>query len=172
MKILIFKLKRLKTGGSLVVRMETEDFFNFFKKLPAINQHFVGVFPIVKLPTSMKKRTFLICNLDPSWKGGSHWITFFKTATNECEIFDSLGFRPETVVPYLKFKQKLSLVTSPTVLQSENSKLCGKFCITFCVERLLNPDLELDHLLEEVFSSDLNKNDEIVITFCNKIIYS
>ena len=150
--------------------METHEFYHFFNQLPSIKNHFKGVFPIDKLPFLMKNRTFIICNLDPSWQEGSHWIAFFKTTPSEVEIFDSLGFKPEVVIPHLKFKKLHNITYNENAFQNKDSILCGKFCIMFCIERLLNPDLSFFELLEEIFDGNVNKNDQIVTNFYQEIL--
>lgn len=152
------------------LRMEGVEFLKYFEKVPHLMPHFLGVFPIDKMPKSMKSKTFFVCNLDPSWKGGSHWIAFFKTNNKECEIFDSLGTNVDVLKPHLNFKNKMDFVYNETSFQTPSSTLCGKFVIMFCVERLLNPDLEMYDLLEEIFDSDLNKNDSIVTNFCENLL--
>ena len=136
--------------------MESSEFIHFFNKVPHIQKHFLGVFPIDKLPTKMPIKTFLIANLEPSFMKGSHWIAFFKLQKHELEIFDSLGTKINYIIPFLKFSTKLNLLYNETIYQSNDSKLCGKFVITFCVERLLNPDMLYDDLLAEIFDQ-INK---------------
>jgi len=149
--------------------METSEFAHYFKKVPHLNKHFVGVFPIDKIPKSFRNKTFFVCNTDPSTKSGSHWIAFIKIVKGECEIFDSLGTKINALSPYFKFYEKVKFVYNTTPFQSKNSILCGKFVITFIVQRMLNQTLDFEELLEDVFSSDLSKNDSIVNDFCNNL---
>ena len=100
--------------------METHEFYYFFNQFPQIKNHFKGVFPIDKLPGTMKNRTFIICNLDPSWQEGSHWIALFKTASKDCEIFDSLGFKPDLVIPFLKFQKFHNIIFNESVFQKKD----------------------------------------------------
>ena len=149
--------------------METSEFANYFSKVPHLMHHFVGVFPIDKIPKSFKNKTFFVCNTDPSTKSGSHWIAFIKVQKGECEIFDSLGTKINELMPYFKFYEKVNFTYNTTPVQSKQSVLCGKFVITFIVERMLNQTMEFDELLEEIFTSDLVKNDKIVNDFCDDL---
>jgi len=133
-------------------------------------KHFLGVFPIDKLPTKIKKKQFFVANLDPSYKEGSHWICFIRINNIECEIFDSLGAKIEIILPYVKFTHKLSFVYNSTPVQSLTSTLCGKFVITFLIERMLNQTMDFNDLLEDLFSVNLHLNDLKVIKFCNEIL--
>lgn len=149
--------------------METSQFAIYFNKIPSLTNHFIGVFPIDQLPTNLKKKQFFVANTDPSYKNGSHWIAFVRLDTYECEIFDSLALNIEKIVPFFNFKQKLKFTYNSTPVQSITSKLCGKFVVTFLIERMLNQTMEFDDLLENIFSSDLSKNDNIVTDFCNNL---
>jgi len=150
--------------------METSDFLVFFKKVPFLTKHFLGTFPIDKIPEKINKKSFFVCNLDPSFLNGSHWICFIRLSSDDIEIFDSLGFRSEFVLPYLKFQKPFNLIFNISPVQSKISKQCGKFVVTFIVERMLNQTMLFHDLIEEVFSKDLNKNDLIVKEFCNEIM--
>ena len=55
-----------------------------------------------------------------------------------------------------------------TTLQGPQSSLCGQFCIWFCTNRLENPDLEFGELLCNIFTIDVNENDNTVLQFYNK----
>lgn len=149
--------------------METSEFEIYFKKIPFLINHFIGVFPIDKLPIRLKKKQFFVANTDPSYKNGSHWIAFIRLNTTECEIFDSLALDIEKIFPFFNFEQKLKFTYNSTPVQSITSKLCGKFVVTFLIERMLNQTMEFEDLLESIFSSDLNENDNIVTDFCNNL---
>jgi len=53
---------------------------------------FDGVFSCDRLPT---KPTLFVCNTDPSYKPGKHWIDIYVADDGRYgEFFDSLGRRP------------------------------------------------------------------------------
>lgn len=149
--------------------METSEFKFFFEKIPHLLVHFIGVFPIDKLPTKIKKKQFFVANIDPSYKQGSHWIAFIRLNNCECEIFDSLGVNIKYLQDYFNFTHKLTFIYNSSPVQSFMSKLCGKFVITFLIERMLNQTMEYHDLLENVFCSDFDLNDKIVMQFCKNL---
>lgn len=149
--------------------METSEFEIYFSKIPYLLKHFLGVFPIDKLPTTIRKKQFFVANLDPSYKDGSHWICFIRLNGIECEIFDSLGVQINNILPHISFTQKLTFVFNSTPVQALTSKLCGKFVITFLIERMLNQTMDFNDLLETIFSVNVIENDEKVTTFCSNL---
>lgn len=149
--------------------METGDFVKYFEKVPHLVNHFLGVFPIDKIPQKMKKKTFFICNLDPSFKPGSHWICFLKFLPSECEIFDSLGANLSYLLPFIKFKQKTCFVFNNNPVQDTSSHLCGMFVIMFVIERFFNQTMNFGDIVEEIFSKNKLENDLIVAEFCKTL---
>lgn len=150
--------------------MEGSEFISYFENLPYLLPHFLGVFAINNMPKRMKNRTFFVTNLSEADKPGTHWIAVIKPEKGVLEIFDSLSFRPHLILPYLKFQEKLTVESNQTAVQSENSTLCGKFVITFCVERMQNLDVSFPMLLKDIFDvENKEKNDKIVTDFCDNL---
>ena len=66
---------------------------------------FMGVFSSDTLPTSIKKRpAIIVCNTDPSDRGGEHWICIYVDRNRCGEFFDSFGRRP--CQPFCSFMDK------------------------------------------------------------------
>jgi len=151
------------------IAMETNEFYPIFRKVPYLENHFLGVFPIDKIPSTIKPKCFFVCNTDPSYLAGKHWIAFINIDKNECEIFDSLGVKINELKPYFKFSKKVKFIFNTTQFQSTHSKLCGLFVVTFIIERMLNQSMEFDEILENIFSSDTLINDKIVTDFCSNL---
>ena len=78
-------------------------------------------------------------------------------------MFDSLGFRPDLIVPYLKFREKLSIDYNKTQVQSNESISCGKFVIYLCADRMLNMDLSFQMILEDIFVENTQVNEKNVL---------
>jgi hypothetical protein len=150
--------------------MEGSEFELYFKNLPFLLPQFLGVYSINTMPTRMPNRTFFVTNLSEADKLGTHWIAVIKPNKGHLEIFDSLSFRPYLVIPYLKFREKLSLEYNETQVQSNDSILCGKFVVTFCVERMLNLDLSLEMLLDDIFVLNKDINEKTVTDFCDNLM--
>lgn len=148
--------------------METSDFVIYFNKVPRLSEHFLGTFSSDKIPRVMKIKTFFVSNLDPSSLPGSHWIGFVKIIPGEIEIFDSLGFRSDLILPFLKFKNNHNLTFNKTPVQNFTSNLCGKFVVTFLIERMLNQSMSFHDIIEEIFSDNL----KIISNFCSELMNS
>lgn len=149
--------------------MESSEFVRYFEKVPQLVKHFGGVFPVDKIPTRMKNKSFFICNLDPSTKPGSHWICFIKLVSSECEIFDSLGVDISYLLQYINFKQETHFIFNKNAVQASSSVLCGKFVTMLIIERFLNQSMEFCDLIDDIFSKNTLQNDEIVSSFCDAL---
>lgn len=146
--------------------MQTNDFFPYFNKEATLSKHFLGVFAFDQVPKKIPKKTFFVLNLDPSNLKGSHWIAVTRLVAKEIEVFDSLAKNIEQIIPAFEHFKQCDLVYNCDPVQSTQSTLCGKFVITFLIERMLNQDFELNELINTIFSSDLTLNDLIVTEFC------
>ena len=150
--------------------MEGSEFQVYFEKLNFLMDRFLGVVSVDTMPTRMPVRSFFVTNLSKASELGTHWLAVVKPSKGNLEIFDSLSFRPNLVLPYLKFREKLSFEYNETQVQSNDSVLCGKFVITFCVERMLNLDLSFQMLLNDIFDLNKENNDKIVTDFCDNLL--
>ena len=70
--------------------MNTKQLWNALTPNPLTNKYFDGIFSIDILQDITEKSTLIICNTDPSYKPGEHWILFFFN-DNSVDFFDSLG---------------------------------------------------------------------------------
>lgn len=118
--------------------MESSEFISYFEKVPAILKHFLGVYSIDTIPKRIKLLNFFVCNLSKKTERGSHWIAFIKTRPKEIEIFDSLGSNWDLIYANLNFSENLKILYNETAFQGIDSISCGKFVITFLIERLSN----------------------------------
>ena len=83
-----------------------------------------------------KTKIGIIYNLDPHYKGGSHWVAnFINIPKKTCYYFDSYGMKPPR--PVYKFMQWLSL-QEPTIQLGWNGRRfqrldseCGMYCMYF-----------------------------------------
>jgi len=150
--------------------MEGSEFEEYFQKFPCLMKHFLGVYSINTMPSRMKVRTFFVTNLSKVNTPGTHWVAVIKPCKGHLEIFDSLSFRPNLVLPFLKFNEKLCLESNETAVQSSSSTLCGKFVVTFCIERMMNLDLSFQMLLDDIFTINTEINEIKVTQFCDEVI--
>jgi hypothetical protein len=147
------------------------DFSLYFDKVPIVNSLFIGVVSIDKIPRIIKEKHFLVCNLSPSNKPGSHWIVIVRSEKNTLEVFNSLGVENlDILTPYFHFRNNFDLIFNEQPFQSNNSTSCGFFCIYFIVHRVLNYDMSFEHIIEDIFNINTNINENIVVSFCNKLL--
>jgi len=149
----------------------SSDFKRYFSKVPIISKHFNSVRAIDQLPKTLPVRQFLIVNASPSNHRGSHWFVIFRSHKDSIEIFNSLGNENlNQLKPYLKFKFKARLFYNNTQVQLSTSSSCGLYCIYFAIFRLLNIDQPLDEILDEIFCTNLNQNENKVEKFCQHLL--
>jgi hypothetical protein len=68
--------------------MNTIDIERFIKRDRHCAAFFQGVFSVDTLPINPR---LLVCNTDPSYKSGQHWIAIFIDERGIGEFFDSFG---------------------------------------------------------------------------------
>lgn len=125
----------------------------------------VSVDEIAKLK-KIKKPEFVVFNLDTQFGRGSHWAVLYRNLEGRFEIFDSLGVTPQKKKLLKKWLPKtFSVIYNTTKFQKSDSTRCGMFCLYFIHEKFFNLDLELHELLKTIFSKNLDKNEEKVMSF-------
>ena len=141
----------------------------FFESLPNFKRFFLGVYSIDTCPKKVPLNHFLICNTDLSSGSGLHWFALFRFSRQDIECFDSLGVNEHKleVLKLLNFKGVSNIIFNVTQVQANESASCGQFCLYFLFERLHNLDFSFHELMNELFVTDLNKNEEEVQKFIN-----
>ena len=107
-------------------------------KNPVTKNYFNGVYPIDMLKFIEEKPKLIICNTDPSYKDGKHWILMYFNELDEVDFFDSLGKKPSYYGDeFLNFMTKFASVCffTPFRIQPVNSNLCGQYCCYFAHKR-------------------------------------
>ena len=143
---------------------------SFFQSLPNLKQFFLGIYSIDTCPKKIPLNHFLICNTDLASGSGLHWFTLFRFSRQDIECFDSLGVNQDKleVLKSLNFIGVSNLIFNVTQVQANVSASCGQFCLYFLIERLHNLDFSFDELMNELFVSDLNKNEDEVQKFISE----
>ena len=104
------------------------------------------------------KLALFIYNLEPSYMGGSHWVSTY-VRDNVINYFDSFGLPPfQELVDHAK-RKNLTLLHQNQQLQNLYSATCGYYCLYFLNE--MNKGVDYFDLLQ-VFSSDTNKNEKFI----------
>ena len=152
------KIKKAKTLGTLNEKT--------IENILSCHNSFVGCFASDELSQmTFKSPCFFIVNLDRKHMNGSHWVAI-GLFTNKLEIFDPLGFDilawPKISCDLLNFVHKFSFSRRILIsrrIQSNQSDLCGLYCIYYVMSRQNHSFLKLQSL----FSSRLRLNDSILL---------
>jgi len=124
----------------------------------------LGVFASNRLPRNLPKRRplLLVCNTDPHYKPGEHWIVIFLDAEGNGEYFDSLGDEPRWIFKKFLDRHCARWTCNREQLQSVLSSFCGHYCVFYCLFKVLNYSMTL---IIRCFSRDTSLNDYIVHKF-------
>lgn len=142
--------------------METKEIYASLKTNKSTRNCFLSVFPIDLLPdreTILQKTedTYLVINLDPSYKSGSHWVTICLNMDGCNEYFDSYGKKPpEIITNYLK----ASYILQKKQLQGNTSTVCGQWCIYYIWQKCNGATLK--EISDSFKTSQKEKNDRHV----------
>lgn len=127
-----------------------------------------NVFAANRLPVYMAPPVYLISNLDPDTKPGSHWIAIYINANGVGEYFDTFGRKPKGY--HLAFLKRNASRWSYNhkVIQNLFSSFCGEYCLTYlyfkyrgiCLRNFVNMfsenTIKNDVLLKKMFKSFFN----------------
>lgn len=134
---------------------------------------FAGIFSADNIPKKIKHKHFIILNTDFKDGPGKHWYVVVRLH-NLLECFDPLGVsedRKHFISTNLKFAGIHHISFNVTQIQPSISVLCGQFVLLYLFERYHNLDQNLEELLNQVFSENLNRNEELVKSFMNGDMY-
>jgi Adenovirus endoprotease len=132
---------------------------------------FLGVFACDRLPTSFDRSrpVILVCNTDPHYKSGQHWIVLYIENSSYGEYFDSFGRPPEK--PFETFLQKhcSRWIFNDIQLQSIISRFCGHYCIFYSLNRARGRNI---NAITNMLTFDTSLNDYLVHKFvCSIYMY-
>ena len=131
-------------------------------------------FPFDKLlhtpeSSSMLAPLFFVLNTDPSTEPGTHWLAcFFDRHSNTSEFFDSYGHDPTFY--QLTFPANIHVVSNSLQLQSDNSTVCGQYCVFYLYFRLYRMTT-LPRICNQLFTSFASRKsrDRFVSNFVRKL---
>ena len=150
--------------------METKEIYAALKTKSETNKCFFGVFPIDMLPDKKTIKydrngiAFIVVNLDPSYKSGSHWVCLKISPLpyEYNEYFDSFGKQiPKKIQAYLE----CNYLSQNKQLQNENTSICGQWCIYYIWQR--NRKYTMSQIINK-FDKNTFNNDKIVNASINK----
>lgn len=124
--------------------MNTKQIWNALSSNFYTIKDFDGVYSIDNLKDIKCKPKLIICNTDPSYKPGTHWVLFFFNKDN-VEFYDSLGKDlNEYGKDFYNFVKKFvnSYERSTERTQPVKSSLCGVYCLYYAYYRCKGVDME------------------------------
>lgn len=146
--------------------MNTHEISKALRKIsPFISNH---VFASNQIPVLMNKPIYLISNLDPITKPGSHWIAIYINENGDGEYFDSFGRRPTGF--HLNFMKRNSKKWNYNnkIIQNIFSSICGEYCLVFLYLKYRYVSLK-DYL--NMFDDDTTANDFLLKKMFNSFLY-
>jgi len=122
-------------------------------------RNFDGVFSVDALSCMPR---LLVCNIDPSYMP-----IYIYVKDGRGEYFDSFGRRPNSVLERNLNRHCSSWIFNERQLQSVASKLCGHYCIYFCLLRDRGINMRK---FSSSFTSDTGLNDVLVhVSVCRRL---
>ena len=127
----------------------------------------MGVFSCDTLPTSIKKRpAIIVCNTDPSDRGGEHWICIYIDRNRHGEFFDSFGREPGRPFCWFLNRHCIHWTYNDRQLQHFLSSLCGAYYIFFAIYKSYGHDM---HRIVCAFTDNTIINDRVMDRFIRKL---
>ena len=116
-----------------MVKMNTKQLWNALIKNKVTEPFFDGIFPRDMVTIIENQPKLIICNTDPSFKKGEHWVLFYFDK-NVAEFYDPLGkniifYGSEFSDLVSKFANKYKF--SKVRTQPIKSNLCGEYCLYY-----------------------------------------
>lgn len=127
---------------------------------------FIGVCAKDELPSDILARpAAFIVNEDIASFPGTHWCAIYFKQNGTGEYFDSFGREPNnTVKKYVELHSPSGWQYSTRQVQSNQSTLCGGFCVQFLEARHKLRHIPMSKLLQKLFPYRSPKeNDQIVL---------
>lgn len=109
--------------------MDTKEIQCFMKKIkPELE---FSVYPANRLPIIVSEPCYIISNLDPDTKPGSHWVAMYLGHGGVGEYFDSYGRKPTSYhLSFLNRNTKRWAFNSDRI-QNDFTSVCGQYCLVY-----------------------------------------
>jgi len=102
-----------------------------------LKKTFLGIFAADQLVFKVaKKPCCLIANTDPSNMPGQHWVAIYFDAHGKAEYFDSYGQQPSDAFVLFMKKNAMRMNVNEKRLQSNDTFVCGMYCVYFLFYRV------------------------------------
>ena len=136
------------------------------------NRHFLGCFPIDKLPKNIHRSSMFVQNSERHDESGGHWVLIDTAASNRVCFYDSFA---QSTKSYSKRLHKKLYSLDPAYWQSRRavqyiaSNACGFHVIFFACLRMQG--LHCNKIVLTVFSEDFSNNDTIAKRYVQRQFY-
>ena len=152
--------------------MNTKQIWQALSSNEFTSVRFDGVFSYNTLKNIKNKPELVICNTDPSYRGGKHWVLFFFNSDNKTvDFFDSLGAKPshygkEFTKFISKFADHYNFINKR--IQPKNSDVCGHYCLYYAYWKCKGENMEW--IIERIPSTvkRVAKSIQKYFTYCKK----
>ena len=128
---------------------------------------FAGVFAIDRLPKTFQTPTLFVCNTDPHYEKGQHWIVLYVENSSYGEYFDSFGRPPLDIFREFLNRHCKYWIFNENHLQSSVSHFCGHYCIFYCLHRCRDKNITS---ITNLLTSDTGLNDYLIHSFVCKTL--
>ena len=145
--------------------MNTTEMSEFLNRDLICRKIFYGVYPANKFPNLRSLPALIVCNTDTSSRPGEHLIVLYVDENYRREYFDSMDRFPTKRFRTFLDVNCTAWIWNEMQLQSVISKLCGHFCIFYCLYRCRGVDVRK---VVKMFTTDTSLNDSIINNFVYK----
>lgn len=145
--------------------MNTLQIQNYMKKI--CHSLEFNVFAANRIPIHVTTPFYMISNLDPDTKPGSHWVAICVNADGNGEYFDTFGRKPNGY--HLTFLRRNTncYIYNNKPIQSVFSSVCGEYCLLFLYFKLRGM---CSRDFVTMFSENSIKNDVLLRLMFNSYI--
>ena len=127
--------------------------------------NYTGVFACDQVPIAL--RGTAVVNLDEKRKPGSHWIAIWISEDGKRgEYFDTFGRKPKGLLETYMNENCTTWTCNNKQIQSVISRVCGVYCILYCIFRSRGCDILK---FVSLFTKDTALNDLIACKLLRKL---
>lgn len=146
--------------------MDTHEIQHYMNKMNIALES--NVFAANRMPMFVQLPVFIISNLDPDFKPGSHWIAIYIDVNGVGEYFDSFGRKPEGYHKKFLKRNAKKWFYNHQELQSYLTSVCGKYCLVYLYLKTKNVKM---HDFINVFSAVNRISNDVTICHMFRILF-
>lgn len=111
--------------------MDTHEIQQALKDIVGSLHREKNVYASNRLPMFVSKPAYIIVNMDPDTKPGSHWVAIHIDKNNIGEYFDSFGRKPTGYHFSFMNRNCKRWSYNHKILQNALTSVCGKYCLLY-----------------------------------------